>query len=198
MADARGQAHTLEGVVAALLVLTSVVLALQMTAVTPLTASTANQHVQSQERAAARGVLEATSGASLRRTVRYWDPSQGSLPNAGSGGYYVGTGPTNLEPLRRLNETFAGRGVSYNVRLVYFDGPNGQRRTRRFLYSGAPTVNAVEVTRTVTLYDDDRLVGPGGPTGTTLENASSYVVPDAAPNSTLYNTVTVEVVVWRM
>ncbi|WP_435096084.1 DUF7288 family protein [Halarchaeum sp. P4] len=194
----RGQAHTLEGVTAALIVVTSVVLALQMTAVTPLTASTANQHIETQERAAAHGVLATASQETLRGSALYWNATRARFPGSGERGFYVGSGPTEqVALLDRLNQTFYGTGIAYNVRLVYLDAAGEERRTRRLVYNGEPTENAVIVRRSVTLYDNDHPVVASGRTPRTL-GESAYFAPDAAPNSTVYNVVDVEVVVWRM
>lgn len=194
----RGQAHTLEGVTAALLVVTSIVLALQMTAVTPLTASTANQHIETQERAVAHGVLTTVGSSALRESTLHWNASSARFAGSGERGFYVGSGPTSdLALLDRLNETFAGTGIAYNVRFVYL-GANGEdRRTRRFVYNGEPTENAVSASRPVTLYDGDRVAASGGASAAAVGDAT-YFAPDAAPNSTVYNVVDVEVVVWRM
>lgn len=200
-ARSRAQAHTLEGVAAALLVVMSVVLALQMTAVTPLTASTANQHIETQQRAAAHGVLATSADGEIRRAVRYWNSTNASFYGAGTRGYYVGSGPTRLAFLDRLNETFDGSAVAYNVRVVYPQGSGLERSVKPVVYNGAPTENAVTAGRTVTLYDRDRLYRPNGsggvePTNRTLADAN-YFASDAS-DTAVYSTVRVEVVVWRM
>ncbi|MFC7173351.1 hypothetical protein ACFQL0_08225 [Haloplanus litoreus] len=84
----RAQAHTLEAITAGMIVLASVVFALQVTAVTPLSASTASQHIENQQEASAAGVLDAAreSGA-LHAAVRHWDETNGSLHGAGGGAY---------------------------------------------------------------------------------------------------------------
>ncbi len=53
----RAQAHTLEAIVSGMLLLASLVFALQMTAVTPLSASTSSQHIENQQQAIGHGVL---------------------------------------------------------------------------------------------------------------------------------------------
>ena len=72
----RGQAHTLEAVVAALIVLAGIGFALQLTAVTPLSASTSSQHLENQLKATGQGVLASTAASGdLGRAVRYWNGS---------------------------------------------------------------------------------------------------------------------------
>lgn len=193
----RGQAHTLEGVAAALVVVMSVVFALQVTAVTPLTASTASQHIENQERAAAEGVLSvAARNGTLDDALLYWNATVGSFHNASSQGYYSAGGPpTAFGAL--LDDTFLSRGVAFNVE-VHYRGSSGARRTRQLVHLGEPSDNAVSASRLVTLYDDDRLVAANGTrTGTTLADAS-YFADDRDAASHVYQVVEVEVVAWRM
>jgi hypothetical protein len=66
------------------------------------------------------------------------------------------------------------------------------------VYVGAPSENAVSVSRTVLLTDTDVLRdASGAPTATTLTASNTYFAPDAAPDSPTYNTVRVEVIAWR-
>lgn len=188
----RAQAHTLEGVAAALVVVMAVAFTLQATAVTPLTASTASQHIETQHERAAAGLLStARADGSLSHTLRYWNASGGTFWNASEEGYYVGS-PPDTPFGDALAETFGERAVAYNVN-VYYVGPDGERRLRRVVYTGEPSADAVAASRLVTLYDDQRVTNATG--GPTLENAS-YLGPDAP--GPLYAVVEVEVVVWRM
>lgn len=191
----RGQAHTLEGVIAALLVVSSVVFALQMATVTPLTASTANQHIENQERAAAAGLLAAAAEENaLRPSILYWNADERRFHGVGTIGYYD-THPPGTRFGELLNESF--EGVAYNVNF-YYHLPSGERRVRRFVYSGNPSDDAVAVTRKVTLYDGDFLRdASGGKSARTLDEAP-FFAPDASPGGHLYNVVEVEVVVWQM
>ena len=59
VSEDRGQAYTLEAIIASVLLISSLVFALQVTVVTPLSASTSNQHIENQQRASAAGVLTA-------------------------------------------------------------------------------------------------------------------------------------------
>ena len=59
--DDRGQAHTLEAFAAAILIVVGLTFALQATAVTPLSASTSNQHLENQQRAVATDLLETSA-----------------------------------------------------------------------------------------------------------------------------------------
>ena len=200
--ESRGQAHTLEGVVAGIVLLASLVFALQATTVTPLSASTSNEYIGTQLRGIAEGTL--ATGAetgSLKEMVLHWDNGDpnGKFVNAGDDGYYVR--PTQEpEPndfMDSLQAAYAGQGVAYNIYVQYEDRPGSIKR-RQLLYQGAPSDNAVSASRTVTIYNDDVFTG----TTTRVDDGSStyFIQPnfDRSPGTPLFAVITVEVVVWRL
>jgi hypothetical protein len=195
----RGQAHTLEAFAAALLLLGGVVFALQVTALTPLTASTSSQHIENQQGAMAEGVLSAgVANDSLKPTLLYWSESEGRFHGGSYRSAYVGGGP----PTRwgqTLNDTFTESGIAFNVNVYYVDG-SGNRQKRELVYRGVASDNAVTATRTVTLRDDDTLYDRSmDETDVTVAGSETYFASaDIAPNSAVYNVLVVEVVVWRM
>lgn len=203
MVSDRGQAYTLEAIIAALLIVSSLTFALQVTAVTPLSASTSNQHIENQQRASAAGVLTAAQEAGvLKDAVLYWDDLEEAAEyhDAERVTYYTNTNPPN-EFGRILDRAFAGRGVAVNV-LVY---PQGSDDPLRMVYRGEPSDNSVTASQNVVIFDDDNLTQPDGNGGmedseTLVGNAQTFDdhVPDADPNSRVYSVVRVEVTVWRM
>ena len=190
----RGQIYTLEAVIAAVLLVSSLVFALQVTAVTPLSASTSNQHIENQQRASASGVLAAAEEAgALKDAVLFWNDSAEQYHGAGQREYYIGDYPPN-EFGNITERAFAGRGLAVNV-LVY---PGDGTDATRLVYRGEPSDNAVSASRAVTIYDDDELTAPG--TSTTAADADSFdeAVPEDSSGNSVYNVVRVEVTVWRM
>jgi hypothetical protein len=196
----RAQAHTLEAIAAGIVVLASVVFALQVTAVTPLSASTASQHIENQQQASAAGVLDAAreTGA-LDAAVRYWDDTNGTLHGTSGGGYTSDAEVNRTTFGRMLLDTFEARGVAFNVYFAYTTD-SGTVVRKRFIYRGEPSDNAATTATTVALYDDDRLYDANETTTNTTVNGSSTYTALIPPNSPtgLYNVVRVEVVVWRM
>ena len=192
--DERGQAYTLEAIIAAVLLISSLVFALQVTAVTPLSASTSNQHIEIQQRASAAGVLTAAQEAgALKEAVLFWNDTKGEFHGAQRMTFYTNTYPPNK--FGHITErAFDGRGLAVNV-LVYHDA---NADPSRMVYRGEPSDNAVSASRTVTIYDDDELTAPD--TSDTASSAGSYsdVVPEDPNSNNVYNVVRVEVVVWRM
>lgn len=193
----RAQAHTLEGIVAAMLVLSSVVIALQVTAVTPLTASTASQHIEMQEGAAAAGVLSAAwSNDQIRPTLLYWNESGARFHGSGTNGYYTTGGPPTVFG-NQLDDAFGEQGYAFNVVARYVRA-DGHIRERRVVYMGRPSDSAAASSVTVTLYDSDRLRdASGNQTDATLAS-SPFFIDDIDDQSNVYAVVEVEVIVWRM
>lgn len=180
---------------AALIIMLGLFFALQAVTVTPLTASLAQQHVADQGQSAAAGTLTAAQeNDDLRPTLLYWNSTSGSFHGTTSQGFYIGSGPPTAFG-GMLNETFGPRRLVFNVNLIYIDS-SGERQRRQLVRSGEPSADVVVATRTVTLYDHDRLRDASGePTGTHLENGS-YFAPDIGSGE-VYNVIEIEVVVWQ-
>lgn len=201
----RGQAHTLEAVSASLILLSSVVFALQITAVTPLTASTASQHIENQQAGVGEGVLDAAAKEGwLKSTILLWNNStSGTAPkfdHTGESGTYNLAGPPT--PLgEELNETFLDRGIAFdlNVRYLTIDG---LVRSKEMVNMGTPSDHAVTVRRTVVLYDDDRLMNVSGGEFVAQDvnvSTTNYFAKDYyGADNPVYNVVEVELILWRL
>jgi hypothetical protein len=208
--DDRGQAHTLEAFVAAMLLVAGLTFALQATAVTPLSASTSNQHIENQQRAAATGVLE-TSAANgdLREAVLDWHPGNDTVEAGfrgthGDAGFHTGGGPPNGFG-DALDRTFLDRRIAFNVYVRFHVEPTtyGATPVKRqpMVYMGTPSDNAVTAIRTVTVSNDTTLTADGFG-GHTLEAVAddpdaTFYAPPVDPGPT-YNVLEVSIVTWRM
>jgi hypothetical protein len=193
MVSERGQVHTLEAIVAGLLLTSSIVLALQMTAVTPLSASTSSQHIENQQAASAAGVLAiASRNDSLRETVLYWNSTENRFHDANPTGFYTRQLPTALG--RSLQRTFGDRGIAYNVYVSYYK--SGQPQRKPILYRGEPTDNAVSAGRTVVITNDTRLLNGNLTRGPPVNSSNFYA--DNNGEGPVFDVVRVEVVVWRI
>ncbi|MGM0446999.1 MAG: DUF7288 family protein [Methanobacteriota archaeon] len=195
--DDRGQAHTLEAFTAALLLVTGLIFATQATAVTPLSASTSNQHVENQAEIAA-GDLLATAEASgeLKAALLYYD--NGRFVGATDGGGYAGI-PPEAHPLHDpLEEAFGDRQIAFDIDVYYPDG-SGETGDVSMVDMGSPSDNAATASTRVTLYgddrfgDDDRYVlaadGPG---------AGYFADPVDGDGEVLYTVVEVRITAWQM
>ncbi|MFB6282195.1 MAG: hypothetical protein ABEH78_02530 [Haloferacaceae archaeon] len=213
----RAQAHTLEAVVAALLLVSSVVFALQVTAVTPLSASTSSQHVENQQQAIGEGLLERTARSeALRRAVLFWgdadddgkrefhcartDEAYAADPNVSACGIAGTPNAVHVPPNdfgAAVNETF-GPGVAVNVRVFHRRDDN-TTDVQRLVYRGRPSDNAVRTSVTVTLADDDVLYDPSGdPTDTPVGSGAAAFYAEDISDGPLYNVLRVEVTAWRI
>jgi len=195
--DDRGQAHTVEAFIAALLLISGLLFAMQATAVTPLSASTSNQQIENQQRALADDLLStAAEDGSLKRAVLYWNTTGSKFQDSGERGYYQEVGTQNAF-VASLNETLAERRIAYNVRVRYHV-PNSVApsvTTDEMVILGQASDNAVTASRTVTLYDDDRLTGEDD---CAVQSCSSFYAPNVDGDSRLYNRVEVRITTWRM
>lgn len=196
--DDRAQAHTLEAFAAAILIVAGLTFALQATAVTPLSASTSNQHLENQQRAVANDLLE-TSAANgdLEAALLRWDPENESFTDGRSPSYFTGGGPPNAFG-RALDETFGERRIAFNVHVRH--GPGDEETT--LVHMGSPSDNAVTATRSVVLTDDDALTAPGHE-NTTLRalsdgTASGEFYATDAGDGAVYDRMEVRIVVWQL
>lgn len=193
----RGQAFTLEAFVASLLILGSVAFALQVGGVTSLTTSSAGPQVESQLDGVAAGTLDsAEANGTLRPALLYWNETAGGFYGATESYYVSSTPPTRFGTT--LERKFDDRSVAFNVNINYLT-TNGDLEKQRLVYYGTPSDDAVQISKPLTLYDNDTLYDDAGaPSGVQLSETSEFYAPDAAPDSHVYNTVRVEVVVWRV
>lgn len=167
----------------------------------------------------------ATDGE-LSAAVRYWDSDGRRFADAidCTVGYGANGLPDSLFG-GSFARAFGDRGFSYNVVVSFRDSgtqaaesacvrdvssppsgptlPNGAREIV-MLSQGRPTADAVTARYTVSLYDNQTLTAPGASTRELWEydtdatdgDGGFYPIPDAAPDSPLYNVVEVRIVVW--
>lgn len=192
----RGQVHTLEAITASLLLVTSVLVALQLTSVGPLSASTSTQYLETQQQGTAEGVLaSAVERGALRRAVLFWHSSEESFHDTGEKSYYRSKAPPN-DFGDLLDRAFGSKGIAYNVAISYQTAAD-ERDTQRMVYQGVPGDNAATATRTVVLTDDAHLYDDTGSRTGTQVSGSNFYAGDTA-SSSVYTVLRVEVTVWRV
>jgi len=193
VAHDRGQALTLEAMTAAIVLLVSIGFALQMTAVTPLSASTSSQHLENQLQKTSEGLLASTAAdGSLEAAVLDWNETEQRFNGVESEVAYHRSGPPDNAFGDALNGTYGDRNIAYNV-VVHYHTADGVRESQRMIDQGDPSDHAVSASRTITLDDRDEL-----PDGTMLRSADDFYAPDTDTDGPLYNVVRVEVVAWRI
>ncbi|MDP2216231.1 MAG: hypothetical protein Q8J68_02950 [Methanolobus sp.] len=189
------QMHTLEAIIASLIMVAIIIFTVQATSLTPLTSSTANAHIEAQLQAMGQDMLNALSysaygqNSNLTNDVLKWDGEQ-----------YVWNGTTYRtvrNPGYELQDSSLAhtlefiavkRGIAHNVHFSWVD-EEGVTMSRRYIYNGDPSNNAVVISKRVHLSDFD--------VGNTTEFAARSGIPDADPTD-FYNIVNVKMTLWRM
>ena len=195
----RAQAHTVEAFIAALLLVSGVLFAVQATAITPLSASTSNQHIENQQRAIANDLLAtADTSGDLREATLYWDPDAGNFTGSSVHGYYTQGGPPNAFGAS-LNQTFYERGIAFNVRVLH-QRPGRAVSSTKMVYMGTPSDNAVSAMRSVVVFDGTRLMSSAS--DATLaevesDSSQSFYATDV-DDGRLYSILEVRITVWRI
>lgn len=186
----RGQAHSLEGISAALLVLLSLLFAVQVSVTGPLASNTAQESIADQLRGAGEGTLAvANERGYLREAALNWSAENNTFGGNGPNGAYIDrSDPTDFT--RLLDDSFPDPRTTYNALVVYRQ--DGTRGAKQLVYSGEPPDGAVTVSRMVTLYDDNRLAN-----GDRLDDLSGAFYANDTSSGNVYAVLRVEVTVWR-
>ncbi|MDK2826358.1 hypothetical protein SAMN04488589_2627 [Methanolobus vulcani] len=188
--------HTLEAVMAALIMIGVIVFAVEATSLTPLTSSTANAHIEAQMQTMGQDMLNALSyegydhDSALKKDVKNWDGTE----FVWEGSSYVSRDSSNLTLTNSsladiLNFIATPRGIAHNVHFTWIDD-NGLTASRPYIYNGDPSDNAVIISKKVYLSNYD--VG---------SNSTFYIntgIPDVDNSSNFYNIVNVKMTLWRM
>ena len=195
--DDRGQAHTLEAFTAALLLVAGLIFATQATAVTPLSASTSNQHVENQAAIAAGDVLATTEASgNLTAALLYYD--DGGFVGAGDDDAYADVPPRSHPLNDSLTEAFGDHQIAFNVD-VYYPKNGEESGVKPMVNMGTPSNNAATATARVALYGDDRFGEDDEYTLAENGSASYFAGPvDGDRPEVLYTVVEVRITAWQM
>lgn len=192
----RAQMHTLEAIMSSLIMVAIIVYTVQATSLTPLTSSTANAHIEAQLQTMGQDMLNALSyspygqDSDLKTDILNWDGEQ-----------YVWNGtvyktvrtPTHELQDSSLAETLefiaVKRGIAHNVHFGWVN-EEGVSVSRRYIYNGDPSNNAVVISKRVQLSDAD--------VGNKTSFESRTGIPDAGNGTDFYNIVNVKMTLWRM
>ena len=212
-ADERGQAFTLEGLIAAIVLLTAVLFALQAVVITPTTGGSVDRGVQAQvDQQLTDAMLVGAEDGNFSELVRYysaenetancpWNQDECWYQETASN-QSVYNSSTFAEELDFvvgdvLDEHFVNQsGKSYNVEFVYFD-EDGENRTTKDVVrmGGARSDSAVTASYMVVLHEEHELTAPDSE-GTSIDDDDhSYPIPNVSEEE-FYNIVEVRVTVW--
>ncbi|PSP84065.1 hypothetical protein BRC96_06055 [Halobacteriales archaeon QS_6_64_34] len=189
----RGQAYTLEGVLAAILVVTATVYGLEVIDTRAWEDETQGETQQLAYQASDVLSIASESGA-LRDAVlcyREGRPIDGNRER------------TLTEFERMLNHTFDSQAQQYNLYFSYWN--TSDQRETRLVSEGSegsndgPPTSTADASTTVTITDDTRrrIGDECSPIPLTVKDDQEfYISEDVAPDSPLYNIVEVRLVVW--
>ena len=189
----RGQAYTLEGVLAAILVVTATVYGLEVIDTRAWEDETQGETQQLAYQASDVLSIASESGA-LRDAVlcyREGRPIDGDRER------------TLAEFERMLNHTFDSQAQQYNLYFSYWN--TSDQRETRLVSEGSegsndgPPTSTADASTTVTITDDTRrrIGDECSPIPLTVKDDQEfYISEDVAPDSPLYNIVEVRLVVW--
>lgn len=190
------QMHTLEAVIAAMIMVGIIIFAVQATSLTPLTSSTANAHIEAQLQTMGQDMLSALSYSSygqdsqLKEDVMNWDGKE----YVWNGSTYRSTNNQNKTTLNSsltdiLTQIAVPRGIAHNVHFSWV-ADNGIVMDNSYIYNGDPSDNAVMISKKVVLSDTD--------VGNETVFISKTSIPDADTSTGFYNIVNVKMTLWRM
>jgi len=195
----RGQAFTLEGVIGAVIILASVVLALQAVNIAPVTSDGVDDRNDQLETRIA-DLLEAAADRNALRTtvtcVRSTGEPETNLANPHDPRTPFG---------ELLNQTLTQNGNEFIVAVEYRN-TDGQVRDRLYPSGNisAPT-DAVSVSRQVMLYNSDPVHRGGTDNcvpdsgGTTVAEDDQFYIdrhPDVSETTNVYNAARIRVIAW--
>ncbi|WP_342303921.1 hypothetical protein [Methanolobus sp. ZRKC5] len=192
--DTSAQLHTLEALMALMIVTGIIIFTVQATSLTPLTSSTANAHIEAQLQILAQDMLtvldhsQSGHNSSLKEDILDWDGDEYAWNSID----YVSKNNNNLENSSTadlLESVIVSKGIAHNVQFAVINDARAVM-TLDYIYNGEPSDNAVTVSRRVLLSNSD------------ISNSSQFQyytgIADADTNTDFYNLIDVEITLWRM
>lgn len=212
-ADDRGQAFTMEGFIGSIVILTAVLFTLQATVLTPTTGGQVSGETRTQLSTEASDLLSTLADdpqTNFANAIGYWDSTAQVFDGAvGASSGYGSEGPPPEMFDQAFEETFTERGYTYNLVFRYRGGNVSNASegggTLPLVDRGPPAPDAVTVSQTFTLFDNSTLDQTVNDDDRQLWEYDTdpddgddgyFPVPDAAPNSPLYNVVEVRLTIW--
>jgi len=196
MEHRRGQAYALEGIIAAVIVLTGLVLGLQAVDIAPWTGE--NEQAVGDVRTQMADTLDAAQDTDALRTIATCVGSDGDPA--------PGVASTD-EPTTEFGKVLAnttGETYSYRI-LVDYNTSSGVKTADVDATASLPAQPTATVTRQVALFDSDivyedaecrpRISGDGDPARLEEEGGDIYL-EDQHPNSELFTVVQIRVTAW--
>ena len=194
--DQLAQMHTLEAIMAATIMVSIIVFAVQATSLTPLTSSTANAHIEAQLQTIGQDMLSVLDNSQydqksdLKNDILNWNGDEyawnGTSYNSRASNASI-TLNSSMEDI--FTYIAIPRGIAHNVQFSHISD-TGRFSSIFYIYNGDPSDNAIIVSRKVVLSNPDI-----GNTSTFQINTGIVDIDD---NTDLYNIIDVKLILWRM
>lgn len=207
--DTRGVQWTLEAFLAVLLLLSALVV---VAAVLPVGSQQAEAELAgTQLQQAGDDVLRlAEAEGNLTAALLYWNTTDGTFVGAEADirgqSHYVTVDSNGNHPLASLlADTLGERPIAYNVHIEYETrgAGSGVTEQRPVVYQGPPGGDSVTASTTVLLFENGTPAESAGDcTLAELDDNSAcgsetFYAPNVGPTSDRYNTVQIQVELWR-
>lgn len=190
------QMHTLEAMMAALIMIGIIVFTIQATSLTPLTSSTANAHIEAQLQVMGQDMLnivsysEYGSDSNLKNDIKNWNGKE----YVWDGNNYESSDSENMTLVNSscvdmLKFIAIPRGIAHNIHFTWVND-DGIFVSKPYIYNGDPSDNAVIISKKVVLSDND--------VGNTSTFIASTGIPDSDLSTGFYNVINVRLTLWRM
>ncbi len=179
--DENGQAYSLEGIASAILLISAVLLAINATAITPLTASTSNQQIEEQNRILAEDMLDSTSeNNEIHDYLEDYDGETETTVNDWR--------DSNIQFKQTMYNSFdVDNNIAYNIYITY-ETQTGEMVTEQTVDQGEPSDHAAMASRNVVIHDY------------MIEDEDDTYIDsiDNNDDQSVYNVVEVKIELWRM
>ena len=204
ISTSRGQAFTVEAIVASLVIIGTLVLISQTAAVAPLQSEAQSQTIQEETATLSSDLLETSAKLeTLHEAMLQWDPNQRTFDGTQERYDHYQTPPRDVTFGKAISEVFTTREYLVNVDLVWAT-PHGTE-TQQYLHMGTPDEDAVTTSHTVTLMNDDTVSYARGGTSrsTTLgdmakSDSEEFFAQPSSRGRATYQSVNVRMTVWEL
>jgi hypothetical protein len=180
---------------AAIIMVSVVVFAVQATSLTPLTSSTANTHIETQLQTMGYDIMDSLDHSEygqesrLKTDLLDW-----------SGHVYIWNGSSyvsksnqskqlNNSISKMLEKILIKRGIAHNMHFTYIKD-DGNRAKSSYIYNGEPSDNAIIVSRKIVISNPD--------ISDTSKFSSKSGIKDLNNSTDFYNIVDIQLTLWRI
>ncbi|WMW21555.1 hypothetical protein RE476_09160 [Methanolobus mangrovi] len=191
--DSCAQLHTLEALMALIIITGIIIFTVQATSLTPLTSSTANAHIEAQLQTLAQDMLtvldhsQSGHNSSLKEDILNWDGDEYAWNSTAYHSELNNTLTSSSTEI--LKSVIVPKGIAHNVEFAVINDA-GAVMTLPYIYNGEPSDNAVTVSRRILLSNSD------------ISNSSQFQsytgIADADTSTDFYNLIDVKMTLWRM